>query len=299
MKPILLLLLVVGSTTVSVGQNLSGAPSDTIKLSRFLLFSGTGYTVAQAGLYTLWYRDQPSQPFTIFNDAAQWKQVDKLGHAYSAYHLSHLSSRAFLKAGIPERKSYWYGALVGKLMLLPVEFFDAYSAAYGFSWSDVAANTAGALLLPVQYELWDEIRVHPKFSFRRTSFAAQRPNTLGRALHEEVIKDYNGQTYWLSFDLDRFFERRDFPKWLNLAVGYGAENMLYAREHENRAAGLYPYRQFYLAPDIDLSHLKRKPNSLGNRLLNGMLYVVNLIHLPAPALGFVPGQGFRFYPLYF
>ncbi len=273
--------------------------TDRAKLHRFLLVSTAAYSAAQVGLYALWYQDQQSQSFTFFDDAPQWKQVDKAGHAYSAYHLSQFSSRAFLDAGLDERKSYWYGALAGKLMLLPVEFFDAYSAAYGFSWADVAANAGGAILLPLQYELWQEVRIHPKFSFQPTSFAPLRPNTLGHRLHEEILKDYNGQTYWLSFDLCRFFPEKNFPKWLNLAVGYGAENMLYARDEENEAAGMQPFRQFYLSLDLDLSHYSKEPSTFGNRLWNGMLYVANLIHLPAPALAYEGKRGFRFYPLYF
>lgn len=301
MKQIIFILLLCGGIALSAYAQPAHQTTkvDRSRVNRFLLITGAGYTASQVGLYSLWYRDQQRQSFTFFNDAPQWKQVDKTGHAYSAYHLSHLGSRAFLNAGMPVRKSYWYGALMGKLMLLPVEFFDAYSEAYGFSWADVAANTAGALLLPLQYEIWREVRVHPKFSFQRTSFASLRPNTLGSGLHEEMIKDYNGQTYWLSFDLHRFFPGRSFPKWLNLAVGYGAENMIFARDHENQSVGMQPYRQWYLAPDIDLSHYRKEPSSFGNKLFNGILYVVNLIHLPAPALGYESGRGFRFYPLYF
>ena len=300
MKHFILLGIFCGIITTTFAQPIQTAQeTDRFRISRFLLITGAGYAASQIGLYSLWYKDQPRQVFTFFDDASQWKQVDKAGHAYSAYHLGHFSSSAFLNAGMTERKSYWYGALMGKLMLLPVEFFDAYSEAYGFSWADVAANTAGAVLLPLQYEIWQEVRVHPKFSFQRTDFAPLRPNTLGNGFHEEVLKDYNGQTYWLSFDLDRFFPDRNFPRWLNLAVGYGAENMIFARDHENQAVSLQPYRQWYLTPDIDLSHYRKEPSSFGNKLFNGILYVVNLIHLPAPALSYEPGRGFRFYPIYF
>ncbi|MFP4088700.1 MAG: DUF2279 domain-containing protein [Cyclobacteriaceae bacterium] len=273
--------------------------TDPKSLRRFLLFTGLGYAATQIGLYSLWYREQPRQSFTFFDDGPQWKQMDKAGHAYSAYHLAQLSSQSFIRAGMDVRKSYWYGALMGKMLLLPVEIFDAYSAAYGFSWTDVGANTAGALLLPLQYEIWGETRIHPKFSFSRSGLASLRPTTLGSRLHEEVLKDYNGQTYWLSFDLHRFFPEENFPRWLNLAVGYGAENMIYGRDEQNQAVGLKPYRQFYLAPDLDLSYLRKKPLSFGNRLFNGMLYVIDLIHLPAPTLSYESGRGLRFYPLYF
>ena len=301
MKQIFFILIVCGGNLLAAcAQPVTDTTElDQSRINRFLLITGAGYAATQVGLYSLWYKDQPRQAFTFFDDAPQWKQVDKIGHAYSAYHLGLLGSRAFLHAGMTERKSYWYGALMGKLMMLPIEFFDAYSEAYGFSWADVAANTAGAVLLPIQYELWGGLSVHPKFSFQRTSFAPLRPNTLGSGFHEEIIKDYNGQTYWLSFDLHRFLPERNFPKWLNLAIGYGAENMIFARDPENRAVGLDPYRQWYLALDLDLSHYRREPSSFGNKLFNGMLYLVNLVHLPAPTLSYEGKRGFRFYPLYF
>jgi uncharacterized protein YfiM (DUF2279 family) len=297
----LLLCLSIGNRALAqIGfDSAKSVTPDHKKLTRFALITGGGYAATQVGLYALWYREQPRQSFAFFNDAAQWKQIDKAGHAYSAYHLAHLGSRAFLQADLSPRKSHWYAALMGKLMLLPVEFFDAYSAAYGFSWADVGANAAGALLLPLQYEIWGEQRVKPKFSFSRSGLSDLRPATLGSRLHEEVLKDYNGQTYWLSVDLDAFFPNSSFPRWLNLAVGYGAGDMIYARDFQNEAIGMQPYRQWYLAPDLDLSYLKKAPVSLGNRLFNGLLYLVDLIHLPAPALAYKSGGGFRFYPLYF
>ncbi|MDF9794860.1 uncharacterized protein YfiM (DUF2279 family) [Catalinimonas alkaloidigena] len=272
---------------------------DQAKLNRYLIFGGIGYAAANVGLYSLWYRDQQSQSFQFFDDSPQWKQVDKLGHFYSAFQLSHLGSHAFQSVGLAERKSQWYGALAGSLMLLPVELFDGFSEAYGFSWSDVAANSLGALLLPLQYEVWKEVRIQPKFSFHRTDFPSLRPNTLGKSWNEEILKDYNGQTYWFSFDLYRFFPDSGIPKWLNVTLGYGAENMVYARTSQNEEYGLQAYRQYYLAPDLDLSHFRQPPTTFGNKLLNGALYIVNLIHLPAPTLSYEEGKGLRFYPLYF
>lgn len=272
---------------------------DQAKLNRYLVIGGVGYAAANVGLYSLWYKDQQSQSFQFFDDSPQWKQVDKLGHFYSAFQLSLLGRHAFQSVGLTERKSYWYGALAGSLMLLPVELLDGFSEAYGFSWSDVAANSLGAVFLPLQYKLWKEVRVRPKFSFHRTDFPTQRPNTLGKSWNEEILKDYNGQTYWLSFDLYRFFPNSGIPKWLNLALGYGAENMVYARASQNEAYGLQAYRQYYLALDLDLSHFRQAPTNFGNKLLNSALYIVNLIHLPAPTLSYEEGRGFRFHPLYF
>jgi hypothetical protein len=44
-------------------------------------------------------------------------------------------------------------------------------------------------------------RITPKFSFHTTQYAQYRPNVLGSSLAEQILKDYNGQTYWLSVNL--------------------------------------------------------------------------------------------------
>ena len=46
-----------------------------------------------------------------------------------------------------------------------------------------------------------------------------------------MLKDYNGQTYWLSANLKSFFKKSNVPTWLNISVGYGAEGMFGATEN--------------------------------------------------------------------
>ncbi|MEO7561961.1 MAG: hypothetical protein ABIT07_05160, partial [Ferruginibacter sp.] len=43
------------------------------------------YSAAMVGLYATWYKDYPQSKFHFFNDIKEWKQIDKIGHAYSAY----------------------------------------------------------------------------------------------------------------------------------------------------------------------------------------------------------------------
>jgi hypothetical protein len=186
------------------------------------------------------------------------------------------------------------------MLMLPIEIMDGFSQSYGASISDLAANAAGAALFSGQMLLWHQIRIHPKFSFHRTSFPTLRPKLLGSRWYEEMIKDYNGQTYWWSFDLHSFYgPGARFPKWLNIALGYGAHNMIYARKHENEAFGIVPYREYYLSLDIDLSHYKKPPQTFANRLWNTFVTVTNMIRLPSPALSYRPSKGFTFHPLFF
>jgi hypothetical protein len=107
----------------------------------------------------------------------------------------------------------------------------------------------------------------------------------------EIFKDYNGQTHWLSFDMDKFLP---FPRWLNLAAGYGAEGMVYARDAQNLEAG-YPgaYRQFYLSIDFDLRAIRSR-----SKAVNTLIFIASMIKLPAPALEFSP-KGTKFHAFYF
>ncbi len=259
------------------------------KLRTISIASGVGYGIGLIGLNELWYKDSEKQSFSFFNDNAEWRKVDKLGHFYSAFYLSYASSKSIKSCNVSGMKSDAWGSAIGFLMLLPIEIFDGYSADYGASTGDLAANAIGSGFYLGQSALWNEVRIQPKFSFRRTSFPPLRnDNVLGNGHISEIFKDYNGQTYWLSFDMDKFIR---FPKWLNLALGYGADGMVYARETNNTEAGYSSFSQYYLGIDFDFTHVKTH-----SKALNAVLFVASIIKLPAPAIEFSKeGTTFRFF----
>jgi hypothetical protein len=60
-----------------------------------------------------------------------------------------------------------------------------------------------------------------------------RPNVLGENFLQQTLKDYNGQTYWLSINVASFLsDDTRFPKWLNVAVGYGADGLIGGTENK-------------------------------------------------------------------
>jgi uncharacterized protein YfiM (DUF2279 family) len=261
------------------------------RLTGLVVGSTVAYGVAIYGLNELWYSHNPHQSFAFFNDNAEWKQVDKVGHFYSTFYISYAYDHALRWTGVKDRKAALIGSLVGFGVMFPIEVMDGYSAAYGASVGDLAANAAGAAFYLGQTLLWNELRIYPKFSFHTTEYAPMRPNVLGDNLVSQMFKDYNGQTYWLSVDMDKFVR---FPKWLNLAVGYGAEGMVYARDDQNIEANIgTPYRQFYLSIDFDLRAIKTR-----SRFVKGLIEVVSMIKLPAPALQFSE-KGVKAYAFYF
>lgn len=254
---------------------------DSINNKRLWLVVGgtaTAYTASMVALSHAWYSQYDKQSFHFFNDGAEWKQVDKLGHFYSAFQLSSIESRLLQWSGVAKKKSDVAGAITSFAIMSSIEVLDGFSAGYGASGYDLLANAVGSGAYLGQSLLWNEVRIYPKFSFHTTSFADQRPEALGSTLAEQILKDYNGQTYWLSVDMDKFMK---FPKWLNLAVGYGAENMIYARDDMNEEVGLTPYRQLYLAIDFDLTGIRSR-----SKVVNTLIYFANMIKLPAPTLEF-------------
>jgi len=260
------------------------------KLTKVVIASSATYTLAMVGLGHVWYSDFDRQPFSFFNDSREWKQIDKVGHLYSAFQLTDLSSRTLQWTGLSKTKSNRIGAITSFLVISSIEIFDGYSAGYGASPSDIGANALGASLYLGQQMLWKETRLQPKFSFHQTHLSKLRPNVLGGNFSEELLKDYNGQTYWLSVDMDKFML---FPKWLNWAVGYGGHDLIFAEDSSNQANGHSGYRQFYLSLDFDLTAIKTR-----SRALKTLLYFVNMVKLPSPTLEF-SRRGIKSHPFYF
>ncbi|MDX5419635.1 MAG: YfiM family protein [Hymenobacteraceae bacterium] len=282
-------------------QGIAQAP-DTVTApvnKQRLLLLGTGFTVGYTAmlvsLNNTWYKDQERTRFHFFNDNSQWKQMDKAGHFWGAFHQSRAGIDLLRWAGLPDKKAIWYGGLVGIALQTPIEIFDGYQSDYGASVGDLVANTVGSAGIIAQELAWREVRIMPKYSFQTTRYAAERPNVLGSNLAEQALKDYNGQTYWLSVNVGSFLKAESkYPKWLSIAVGYGADGMVYNDPELNSARGFNAHRQYYLSPDLNLMHFKGR-----SKVLNTTLYILSIIKIPAPALEYNRIDGLRFHPLYF
>jgi hypothetical protein len=261
------------------------------------------------GLNKAWYANYPRSSFHFFNDIGEWNQVDKVGHAWSAYFGAQLSSQFFRWSGISRKRAALYGAGMGISYVSVIEILDGFSKEWGFSAGDMIANTAGSSLFALQEIAWEEQRMSLKFSFHRMNYLdaelLTKANQLyGKSFMERTLKDYNGQTYWLSANVHSFMKESKIPRWLNVAVGYGADGIYggYNNFWTDAKTGIYHNRQdvkrtrqFYLAPDIDLSKIKIKgkmPNVL--KMLNGLK-----LKFPMPAIE-LSGEGkLRFHAIYF
>lgn len=264
--------------------------------------NGTAYVSGMTGLYFLWYRDYPMENFHFFNDNAEWGQMDKVGHVASCYMEGLAGINMMRWAGFSEKQSVWYGGSYGLLWQGAVEIMDGFSSGWGFSGGDMLANLVGSGLAIGQELGWKEQRVQMKFSFYPTKYAQYRPNVLGDGLVQEMLKDYNGQTYWLSFNMASFaHESTNIPKWLNLAVGYGIDGFIGARsnmvgtDEGSDYSHIDRCREFYLSPDIDFT--KIETNKTWAKVA---LHVLNSIKMPAPALKYQTNtNSWHFIPFHF
>jgi Predicted periplasmic lipoprotein (DUF2279) len=261
-------------------DTMTDAPSRCcLRATGTALVVGTG--VALVVLDQAWYAQYDRSAFHFFDDGAEWMQMDKTGHFFSAYTLGSWSHGALKHCGVKPGPARWIGGTTGLLLLTGVEILDGTSAAWGFSNWDMAANAGGAALFIAQDAGWGEQRIRPKLSAHFTDYAAQRPDLLGVGYAERVLKDYNGLTLWISGNLSSLSGSERFPPWLSVAVGYGAEGMTTAMEPQfgEGEFGQPWVRQFYLSPDLDLTKLKVR-----SKALRTLLFLLNSIKVPAPTL---------------
>mgnify|MGYP001232657380 FL=1 len=247
------------------------------------IYAGSIYSLNQ-----LWYKDFPRSSFHWHNDNSNWLQMDKLGHSFSSYQLGLLSMDIFRSYGISEKKSIWYGGTYGTVFLTTIEILDGFSKEWGASWGDLLANTFGTSLLVFQEIIWKEQRLQLKYSFLKSNYSDKNPELLGSSLSQQLIKDYNGQTIWLSANINSFIKESKLPYWLNVAFGYGVDGMIYSNSNINEK------RQFYISLDVDLRRV-----DTGNKFLNKTLKFLSFIKIPSPTILIDDFINFKFSPFYY
>jgi hypothetical protein len=275
-------------------------PSDSLNQKRqntVIITEAALASVTLVGLNQIWYADYPKSKFHFINDNSEWLQMDKIGHMYSAYHLGRFGAEALNWSGADRKKQLIYGAGLGFAFLTAVEVLDGYSSEWGASSGDLIANATGTALYVSQELLWKEQRITPKFSFHTTKYANLRPEVLGSSLSEQILKDYNGQTYWLSVNLHSFAKESKIPKWLNLAFGYGADGMVSGNGRNDNpllVQNTERFRQYYLSFDVNLTKIETK-----SHFLKTIFSIFNTIKIPAPTLEYSANKGVKAHLLYF
>ncbi len=313
MKKIIFIFLFYGLHANAQEQKLKNllTNADTLNKKRLWTVSaaqGAIWVGSLAALNQAWYANYPRSKFHMFNDSGEWLQVDKVGHAFSAYWAANLSSKFFMWSGVKRKKAALLGAGMGIAYESVIEILDGFSKEWGFSAADMAANLSGSLLFLSQDLAWQEQRIRFKFTSHRVKYndpelKQKADNLYGTTIPEKILKDYNGQTYWWSINLWSFAKESRLPRWLNIAVGYGADGMFggYTNDwtdknnvyHDRR--DVPRIRQFYISPDIDF----------GNILIRGrkrkLFKILNILRFkfPLPTLEINTYGDVKLHPVYF
>lgn len=296
MYSFLFLLLITTPKQLKAEINLSLA-ADTITNSEKIINTSfiSGSVLTYAGLYHLWYKDYPPSKFQFFNDLDEWNYMDKVGHLYSAYHFNNfcfgLLKKNKIKNPLLKSSIYSFSYMAG------IEIFDGFSKEWGFSTYDLLSNGLGTFLFAIQEKKLNGQKFKLKFSAHMTHFAKCRPSLLGKNKIERIFKDYNGQTYWLTINLNKSFnEKVKILKFIDFAFGYSINGFTGARENPILNNGscndFNPSSSLLLSLDLNLDSLKGK-----NKLLDILIQSLSLIKIPAPTFVFEKSPSFKL--LYF
>ena len=297
------LFLLLGSVNAQPTQFEWKTYSDTIRKGRAIgLGAGSAalWVGSVAGLNELWYANEERGKFRLFDDNREWMQMDKAGHFLTSYAIGYYYIDMMRWSGFNRKTSIWVGGFMGSFYLAGIEILDGFSPQWGFSLGDFTANTAGSFAVILQELAWNEQRITPKISYSNSRSAQYRPD-LGENLGERLLKDYNAHTYWFSVNIHSFLrDESKFPRWINFAIGFGADGMLGGLENplvdnDGNALPQTPrFRQFYLSLDVDLTKIKTQ-----KRWLRTIFKAVNIIKLPFPTVEFNRVDKVKFHPIYF
>ena len=203
--------------------------SENFNKARFnlVIISEAGIaTLATIGLQYLWYKKFAKSRFHFFNDNNEWLNMDKVGHATTAYNISAVQYNLMRWSGVKNSSSILIAGGTAIAYMTMIEIFDGFSAKWGFSKGDMLANIAGTGLYVAEQEAWNQQKIQLRFSYHNSIYAKYNPGELGKNLPQRILKDYNGQSYWLSFNISSFLNgNAKFPKWIDADVGYGTEGM--------------------------------------------------------------------------
>ncbi|MFY8138125.1 MAG: DUF2279 domain-containing protein [Flavobacteriales bacterium] len=263
---------------------------------KIILSSGAVLTTASyIGLNSLWYKGYPKSPLHSFNDNDEWLQMDKVGHMTTTYYLGMIGYESMRWSGMNENTSLFLGGSVGLIYMTGIEILDGHSAQWGFSWGDQIANFSGTTLFVLQQKFWKEQRINLKFSYSNSRFADVNPEQLGRNFQQRILKDYNGQTYWASYNISSSLASgAAFPKWMNIAIGYGVDGLTSAKIDVNSVNNFQRTRSYYLSFDADLNRV-RWPK----KWMKTTARILSFIKLPSPTLEMQSGGKVKMHALFF
>ena len=242
-----------------------------------------GQTLFATYLGYKWWWEGNYHAFRYENDGF-WHNyslgVDKVGHFYTSYFFYKAIREVMVWGGYQPSDADLWGLGISLFYGVTVEIGDGFST-YAFSGVDLAANVLGAGYGYLQHS----VPFLQNFKFKWSYYPSGKIPFDGDF---RITDDYDGHIYWLSIDVHNLLPeswQSAWPKLLNLAVGYGGEDISGRPPWVNgtpiRAQGI-PSRKWVIALDYNLSSL---PTTTDTWTM--LKHLADLFHYPAPAVRFV------------
>jgi hypothetical protein len=168
--------------------------------------------------------------------------ADKLGHAFTSYLFTNVIADRLEHKGRSSGRAGLSAAITTQLLMLYVEFFDAYSVDHGFSWEDCVMNLGGSGLAVVRRAI-PQMRdlVDYRMEYLPSGYKGFRP-----------FSDYSGQKYLLALKLGGIDRFADTPlRYFELHGGYYTRGF----SREEKMDGLDRHRYGFVGIGINLGEL--------------------------------------------
>ncbi|MDP4232938.1 MAG: DUF2279 domain-containing protein [Bacteroidota bacterium] len=269
----LLAIFVVLSFSTARAQEKDSAT--VLSVAAVSLLPAAGMTAIIVLNQNAFWRYATAVPFHISNDPPYAMHIDKFSHLYVSAIGSDGMRASYQLAGLSEGTSAWLGAGLSLACSFAIELEDARHGddpQYGFSPGDLAGDIIGSALpvlrhyYPVLERIETKISIWPSRAYKENQY-------------KTIADDYESQYYWLSADLHDW---TPLPKWLNLALGFGCENLRLAKYAVPSPYGS-PYTDLYLSPDINLKGLP-----IDGPVWKTIASILSYVRIPMPALQFYP-----------
>ena len=222
------------------------------------------------------------RPFYFHDDWNNALQADKFGHFMGGYFTSYFAREAMVYAGFSWHQSVFWGSAFGLLSQTYIEIKDGFAKNTGFSPSDFAADILGSGYFYAQHYIPFLQNFTPKWQYTP-------PGLIGvpqKLRTQTFLDNYNATTAWWSIDVHNLLHRRSkkyWPKWLNLAFGYGI-NGYYSSKMTRRFVVGIDFNLVEILPD-------------GGSFWNWLKQTLNYFKFPSPSIEFTNNQT-RFYLFY-
>jgi hypothetical protein len=267
-----LVLLLVAASRILRAQEDSAS---TVGIATASLVPASGITAIVVLNQQAFWKYATEVPFHVSNDPPYAMHIDKFSHMYMSALGSDGMRASYRLAGLSPGTSAWLGAGLTLLCGTAIELEDARHGddpQYGFSPGDLAGDIIGASLpvlrnyYPMLERLDVKLSIWPSAAYKSGAY-------------KTIADDYESQYYWLSMDLHDW---TPLPKWLNVAVGFGCEN-LYRDAYAHPSADGAPYTDLYIAPDINLRGLPIEGSAWRT-----VADILSYVRIPMPALQVYP-----------